>query len=112
MTHHDHDHSHDHSHEHTHENGHTHSHAHSHEHGHDHTHDHDHTETMGFEEKMVMLLDHWVKHNDDHAQNYREWADKASSKGLKEAAEHLKAAADMTDGISDQFRKAMKTVQK
>ncbi len=67
---------------------------------------------MGFAEKMEKLLDHWIRHNADHAKNYREWAQKASSNGLSEAAGYLNEAADMTDRISEQFKGAADTVKK
>ena len=54
-----------HHHDHDHSHGHAHDHDHSHEHAHDHAHQtHD---TLSFEEKMIKLLEHWIKHNDDHA---------------------------------------------
>jgi len=40
------------------------------------THEHNHEihNSLTFDEKLVKLLEHWIKHNDDHAENYRDWA--------------------------------------
>lgn len=107
MTHHDHDHKHHNHHEH-------HEH-HDHQHGHDHQH-HNHGErqepkrTMSDKEKLVKLLDHWVAHNNDHADNYAQWSGKAEEMGLEQAARLLKDAADLTHSISDKFIKAKETL--
>ncbi len=98
MTHHDHDHKHHNHHEH-----------------HDHHH-HDHGErqepksTMSDKEKLVKLLDHWVAHNNDHADNYAQWSGKAEEMGLEQVARLLKDAADLTHAISDKFIKAKETI--
>jgi hypothetical protein len=104
MTHHDHDHHHEHDHKH-----------HHHEHDHDHQH-HDHSQkqetksTMSDKEKLVKLLDHWVAHNNDHADNYLQWHGKAEEMGLEEVARLLKDAADLTHTISDKFIKAKEVI--
>lgn len=36
-------------------------------------------------EKLKILLNHWVEHNRQHAQEFREWAEKAKSLGQAEA---------------------------
>ncbi len=65
---------------------------------------------MSFDEKMVKLLDHWVKHNDDHASNYRDWAAKAKLENLPEVAVLLAEAVDMTRQISEKFKTAAKLI--
>mgnify|MGYP000022356956 CR=1 FL=1 len=47
-------------------------------------HDHDSHGEMPFDEKLLKLLNHWIKHNEDHAFNYRNWAEKAKANGQKE----------------------------
>jgi len=104
--HHDHDHGHHHhchdhhEHDHSHDD-HCHDH-HDHDHGdHDHSHaPHTHSQgqpgEMSFEEKMATLLDHWLKHNADHAENYREWAQKAAQNHMEDVGKLLEEMADMT----------------
>lgn len=49
--------------------------------------------------KLGILLDHWIEHNREHAQEFTEWADRA--KGLGQAAVH----DDMTQAVK-QINKA------
>ncbi len=83
-------------------------------HHHDHD-DHDHHDetpsTLSFEEKMVKLLDHWVKHNQDHAASYRDWAAKAEAGGMGQVASLLEDAAAMTHKISEKFEEAAQLIQ-
>ena len=98
--HHDHDHSHEHAHDH----------AHSHEHAHDHAHQtHD---TLSFEEKMIKLLEHWIKHNDDHADSYRDWAQKAQANGMPDAGALLGEVAEMTTDITGKFKETLAAIKK
>ncbi len=49
-------------------------------------HEHHHHEVkseLTFDEKLIKLLEHWLKHNDDHAGNYRDWAEKARQNQLE-----------------------------
>lgn len=40
-------------------------------------------------EKLKMLLNYWMKHNNEHAEAYRDWAKKASSLGNEELSRIL-----------------------
>ncbi len=78
-------------------------------------HSHDHPgdgQEMPFDEKLLKLLSHWIRHNDDHAENYRQWAGKARAHRLTEAGDLLDKAADMTDLISRQFKAAADAVHR
>jgi len=74
---------------------------------HHHHHDHDSHGELSFDEKMAKLLDHWIKHNQDHALNYRNWAEKAKANGKDDAGVLLGEAADMSLAINDLFKKAL-----
>ncbi|MDX2498136.1 MAG: hypothetical protein QNL11_09570 [Desulfobacterales bacterium] len=71
-----------------------------------HHHDHEIQSTLTFDEKMIKLLEHWIKHNDDHAQTYRDWAQKAKEKNMRKASSLLEDAAEMTLMISKKFEEA------
>jgi hypothetical protein len=73
---------------------------------HHHSHDESPSE-MPFEEKLKKILYHWIKHNEDHAQNYKKWAEDAKSKGLNKAGELLIEAADMSLKINQKFEEAL-----
>ena len=91
---------------------HNHDHDHHHSHDHHHNHDHDVQSTLSFDEKMIKLLKHWIKHNDEHAETYRDWSQKAKQKEMNDTASLLDEAAEMTDRISKIFAQAAKSVQR
>ena len=72
-----------------------------------HHHDHDAHDEMPFDEKLIKLLDHWIKHNEDHALNYRKWAEKAKANGINSAAGLLEEVADMSLTINEKLEAAL-----
>jgi len=72
-----------------------------------HHHDHDSHDEMPFAEKLMKLLSHWIKHNEDHALNYRNWAEKAKANDRGEAAELLEEAAEMSLTLNQKFKAAL-----
>jgi len=72
-----------------------------------HHHDHDSPEALSFDDKLAKLLSHWIKHNEDHAINYRNWAEKAKRNGKDEAAGLLEAAAEMSLAVNEKFEAAL-----
>ena len=86
---------------------HDHDHDPVHRHGHDHHHGHAHDHApLTFSDKLVKLLDHWIQHNDHHAEDYRKWARDARENGQVEVADLLGAAADLTGAIGERLREA------
>jgi hypothetical protein len=85
-----------------------HDHGHGYDHyGHEHHHGHAHSHTpLSFSEKLVKLLDHWMKHNDHHVEDYLKWARAARENGQPAVAELLENAAELTGKISERFRMA------
>ena len=80
---------------------------HDHHHGHGHHHGHSHSQApLSFPEKLVKLLDHWIDHNDHHAEDYRKWARDAREHGQTDVAGLLDEAAELTDTITARFREA------
>ena len=61
--------------------------------------------------KLRILLDHWVKHNEDHAREYRNWATKMEAKGLKNLAQYLKNASSNTLDANKDFISARKLLK-
>jgi hypothetical protein len=62
-------------------------------------------------DKLNHLLGHWREHNDEHAANYRSWAEKAAAAGHESAADLLRQSADATDRISDLFAQAKEALE-
>ncbi|MBC2696602.1 MAG: hypothetical protein HF982_15260 [Desulfobacteraceae bacterium] len=76
-------------------------------------HDHNHeTHTiLTFDEKLVKLLEHWIKHNDDHAENYRNWAEKTKEKGMNDVDLLLQDAVELTELINNKFKEALELIK-
>ena len=67
--------------------------------------------TLSFEEQMIKLLEHWIKHNDEHAASFRNWAEKAHKNGLEKIDPLLEDAAKMTVLISKKFEDALAMIK-
>ncbi len=82
---------------------------------HEHDHHHDHAgeggDALSFDRKLVKLLQHWIRHNDDHAENYRDWARKAKENNFTQEGRLMEDAAEMTLAISQKFEAAIKLIQ-
>ncbi len=64
------------------------------------THHHEAESTLSFEEKLIKLFEHWIKHNKDHAKTYRDWAEKAKENDLEKIYPILEEVAYMTEQIN------------
>ena len=78
---------------------------------HHHHHHHDSQGELSFDEKITKMLSHWIKHNEDHASNYRNWAEKAKANDMDEAGILLEDAADMSLAINEKFEAALTLVK-
>ena len=79
----------------------------------DHIHDHHHDDdkVLTFEEKFVKLLEHWIKHNEDHADTYRKWMGKVEGSKVAGAYEVLNKAAAMTEMINNEFKEVLRQIR-
>lgn len=74
---------------------------------HHHHHHHDSQGELSFDEKIEKILSHWIKHNEDHALNYRNWAENAKANGREKAGLLLEEAADTSLAINEKFQAAL-----
>jgi hypothetical protein len=77
-----------------------------HHHHHNH-HDHDSHDEIPFDEKLERIIRHWIKHNEDHALNYRNWAEKAKANDQHQAAVLLEEAADTSLSVNQKLEAAL-----
>jgi hypothetical protein len=77
-------------------------HSHSHGHGHDHQ-NHESTEDL---KKLLMMLEHWIEHDESHVESYREWAEKASTAGEEEIAREIHLAIDDSASVQSHLKRA------
>jgi hypothetical protein len=59
-------------------------------------------------EKLKILLHHWMEHNNEHAEAYRDWARKASSIGNNELSRILDLLSYETRKLNRLLEKAIK----
>ncbi|MDI6727458.1 MAG: hypothetical protein QMD44_00860 [Thermodesulfovibrionales bacterium] len=62
-------------------------------------------------EKLKRLLHHWNEHNNEHAEIYRDWAEKASLLGNEELSKVLDKLYHETKKLNGLFEEAIKTIQ-
>ena len=75
-------------------------------------HDHESKSALSFNEKLIIRLEHWAKHNDDHAKTYADWAQLAKENDLAEAGALLDDVAKMTRLITGKFEETLTILTK
>lgn len=73
---------------------------HNYSHGNDQPHE---TETL---RKLLVMLDHWIEHDDSHMENYREWAVRASQMGEEEIAKEIHFAISENESVKNHLKRA------
>ena len=78
---------------------------------HSHSHEssrHDEVTAEGAEDlrKLLVMLDHWIEHSDSHAENYQEWAAKASAAGEDEIAKEIHLAVNDSEAVKSHLKRA------
>ena len=58
---------------------------------------------MNDQEKLRILLGHWIEHNEEHADEFRRWADKAGA-----ATPDVLAAAERMGHVNQALAEALK----
>ncbi len=92
-------------------NHHQHSHSHPHHHGVSHDH-HDNTSQLGSaslsrKDRLIMRLEHDLRHNNDHAASYGKLAEEAEQLGGEGPARLIRAAAEYTARQNEQLEGAL-----
>ena len=52
-------------------------------------------------QKLESLLNHWVKHNSGHAQEFTEWAEKSKELGQGKVYENMMQAARQMEEVNE-----------
>lgn len=76
-----------------------------------HKHSHTHGEEKEAEDtdtlrKLHLMLEHWIEHEEGHAQGYREWAGKASAAGEEEIAREINLAVAAGEEVKGHLKRA------
>jgi hypothetical protein len=59
--------------------------------------------------KLKALLDYWVEHNQEHGQEFREWAERVAGRG--DIGEDLRRAAEEMDKASQFLSRAKEKLE-
>ena len=62
---------------------------------------------MDFIEKARIKFNHWMKHNEDHQEEYEKFANQLEEAGKKKSAEHVRKMKELTVQINDCLKKAL-----
>lgn len=60
--------------------------------------------------KLPIRLTYWIKHNIEHAEEFRQWAQRAEVSGLSEVASKLQDAALEMERLNNHLQKALDLV--
>ena len=66
---------------------------------------------MDFVEKAQIKLDHWIKHNDNHQEEYQLFSGQLEETGKKRSAEHIKKMIALEIKSNDHLRMALKELK-
>lgn len=58
--------------------------------------------------KLKKLLHHWMEHNDEHAETYKEWAERVASPDNKELSDNLLKLYMETKKLNGLFQETLK----
>lgn len=60
--------------------------------------------------KLKKLLYHWMEHNEEHAETYREWSEKALALGNADLSDTLKNLYSESKKLNGLFEDAIKKI--
>lgn len=58
--------------------------------------------------KLKTLLSYWIEHNEEHSQEFKEWAEKARQMGEEQVATEILLAVQNMDKVTDILSGTMK----
>ena len=67
--------------------------------------------TVDDREKLKIILKHWVGHNKEHSEEFKEWAEKARQMGEAEVAGEILQAVENMDRVSEILSRTMKRLE-
>jgi len=91
---------------------HEHQHHHSEkEHSHHHEDDQEAGSSLSSSERLIIRLQHGIRHNRDHAATYRSMAEDARKAGADEAARWIRSAAEHSDRQTEELENALRALK-
>ena len=65
---------------------------------------------MDFIEKAKIRIEHWIRHNEDHLEEYEAFARKLETAGKNECAGHIREMAALVARSSEHLGKALRSL--
>lgn len=59
-------------------------------------------------ERLKVLIEHWLEHNREHAQTYKDWAEKVGTLGRKDIAGVLNKLSQETERLDILLEEALR----
>lgn len=66
---------------------------------------------MEEKQRLSIVVEHWIEHNESHLGEYRKWAQKAGEMGLTSVKGEIDAAIDMLSQMDTRLEKALKVLK-
>ena len=57
--------------------------------------------------KLDVLLNHWIEHNKEHGEEYKEWTEKTKSLEESEVHDNILEAVQQLDKVNESLLKAL-----
>jgi len=61
---------------------------------------------MDEKQKLSVVIEHWIEHNESHLGEYRKWAQKAGEMGLSSVKSEIDEAVEMLSKLNGRLDKA------
>ena len=62
--------------------------------------------------KLEILLDHWIEHNSEHAEEFGEWAEKAKGFGKAIVHDEILESVRQLNKANESLRRALEELKK
>ena len=66
---------------------------------------------MDDREKLPIIIEHWIGHNESHMEEYRQWAEKAGELGLAAVKTRIAEATEAIIQSNNLFKEALKELK-
>jgi phage shock protein A len=61
-------------------------------------------------EKLQILIEHWIEHNEEHADEFMKWAERAKSAGNEAIYDDILKAIEKLHDANENLRAALKRI--
>ena len=61
-------------------------------------------------EKLQILIEHWIEHNEEHAGEFGKWAERAKSAGNKPVHDDILSAIEKLRNANEHLRTALSKI--